>query len=318
MAFFDARIITARITAQGLRQEEVLDESGYAPRLSPDGRWVAFLRITDTAPTYTDLWLKDMRTLRASRISANFYMAGVRSMPRTLLHQTLAWSADGTTLFYVTREEGGVFTIHSLRPDQGLTPATIPLSKQQQWVPGDLHMDRRGRLSLMTTIDNDKGSTTYSLDICTDNDPQGIQVYQEDLPAGSELRLAGWLDGNRFVLQRTHLNAEQGYRVEILLGHQGDPELTPLAEMPHAFPATAYLDPAGAHIFISAADGALHNLAAINLHDGSITMLTKNLLPGVTFADFLILKDESLLYGVQRENSDIWLVNLDHPSPTGP
>jgi len=128
----------------------------------------------------------------------------------------------------------------------------------------------------------------------------------------------GWLDSDRFVLQRTHLNAEQGYRVEILMGREGDPNLAPLAELPHGFPATTYLHPTGDHVFITAADGAIHNLAAISLHDAGITLLTKNLLPGVTFADFLILPDESLLYGVQRENNDIWLAHLDYSSPTGP
>ncbi len=76
------------------------------PRLSPDGRWIAFLREGDTG---FEIWLVDRDGTRERRVTD-------RAAART----GLAWSPDGSTLAYFSDESGSA-ALHALDVRSGGT-----------------------------------------------------------------------------------------------------------------------------------------------------------------------------------------------------
>ena len=315
LSFFDASIYSASLTETGIAGERLLEENGYAPRLSADGRWISFLRMSNQPPTYTELWIKNLQTLRSQKVTGRFGMPGVFFFPAGFRGAATTWSPEGATLYFVAArgDADGRQEVQRFRPGVDQNPEPVHAFQSSKATILDLSMAPDGHslaCMVLTKITDD--SVRYSL-VATDlNSNRSTSIYSEELPKTTTLHLAGWLgSGQGFLVTRTR-RLQQGFNdLQIFRVASKTGTTHPIADLKRANPQTVYLDADEDRLYLTVVEDNVHNLTALSLTDGSLLRLTRNRLPGITFSGLVKLSDGSLCYARQEMNSDIWIVDLN-------
>ena len=134
-------------------------------------------------------------------------------------------------------------------------------------------------------------------------------LYKEmALADASELVVAGWhANGRMMIVLRPHGTATEVLEVE----ESGAPRL--VGTIADAFAGTARVDPSRHLLYVTVADpSGVHNLRALDLQRGTIRSVTDNVIPGVSFADLVVMADGTLLCARQQRNEDLWVIRYDH------
>jgi WD40 repeat protein len=123
--FDDERPVLTWIEPDGRASPIAMVPRGFVPRLSPDGKRVAYL-----AGDYqsSDLYVRDLERNTAMRITSD----GKPKSPG------LVWTPDGSSILYGSDEKtGGIYIVSS---NGGLPPRKVLDGK---WTPRDLRNDRK-------------------------------------------------------------------------------------------------------------------------------------------------------------------------------
>jgi Tol biopolymer transport system component/tRNA A-37 threonylcarbamoyl transferase component Bud32 len=306
--FADAEIVVGELRATGIGSERVVVADGYSPRISPNGRWVAYL-LTGSELS-TELSVFDMQTQRTDRVTRRFKRSSRDPLPSDWLDINFAWAPDRSTLFFVTDGEDD--------SSDEVREVSMPIqvdTEPRLIVRGEPRSQLRDLI-----ISADASRLAYAVGPWGDSEirvrslADGVEsVAFSDSGAGA-IQLKGWLpDGSLVVLRTIGVGFSAG-RVEVLkLDASG--EVTRLGEISGAIMHNARLEPTTATVYLIQDEAGIHNLAAYSLYERSLRRLTSNLQPQTSFAGLEIAASGELLFSKHSRSLDLWHVRLGTGDP---
>ncbi len=302
--FLDARILVADRQGATVSDPRPIGDGGYAPLISPDGRWVAYLKTSTQglAPYFTELWVGDIETGRTRRISERFQMTGFFVLPAGLSATNLAWRGAGE-LLWVDADEALVPEIRRLslleESARGESIASLGPGNQIE----DLRLSPNGDLGFSSHALDD---SVWRLHVLSPDGEPNV-VHTRSLETG-QLRLAGvGSDGSSWIVLESAASLKVPARLEIFaIDPTGEPRRR--GTLDSAVAATAVLAEDGSTLYLTAVDEGIASLVSFDLASGQRLTVTPNDLPGVTFCGIEPLADGGLLYSRQQRNADLWLL----------
>ncbi|HUF46974.1 MAG TPA: protein kinase [Vicinamibacterales bacterium] len=276
--------------------------AGFAPALSPNADWLAYL-VRGPSPPGMALHLRHLGTGEQLPVSASVPLPAVpASSPFDWVEQNVAWSAAGDALFYVERGPTELLRRFGLDSRQPVTLVEADAEARLR----DLYVSPDGR------------KIGYRV-----RDADGDRVRARDLETGAEAdfgtfegpgttRVRGWLgDSSALVLVRAGASQpDRSADLEVLTaGPSRAPRL--VTTITRAYVATARLDSDSSTIYVTRSDNGVHNVWRLTLDSGHLTAVTSNTLGGVTFSGFGVAGPGRLLTVRDEHRQDIWLSERD-------
>jgi WD40-like Beta Propeller Repeat len=233
-------IYTWKYASQSLKQ---LTSWGYnfAPHVSPDGKWLAYLSISQAAVSamvqgqainvdaISNIWLYNLYTEEAIRIAQQPQNATIKSGD-LIKRSSPAWSPDGSSIAWIESDKSGervaIYTLSSKNT------RSFPLNLPNGCCEGaskELYFGRSG-----IAITNNEGTPTYTEQVIYVFDIQGKQLAKK-APGGNFFLRYGWIiDSNNHEFLGGDINGELKVVNPVsnaqLVTPQGYPEMnTPMA-----------------------------------------------------------------------------------------
>ena len=290
---------------------------GFAPDLSNDGQWLAYMQISDVPARMS----VSVRNLRAGGTVNLTRRGGLPSLstqsPVDWGTKLTAWSRTGQDLYFVEADENDVYALRKYRAGQPaagppLFKASEPL---RQVTMRDLHVSAEtGRLAFIMAA-RDRGVTVHELDPGNDSIRQ-IATLSKEI-AGRSIANRGWIDRRLVLTHEVAANTDRTSDFEVLVvDERGQTRVA--GRVTHVFASTIRLHPSRRVLYMTRSDQGTDNAYAFSLDTGALAMLTDNQLPGVTFSGFQPAGQG--LIGVREERrEDIWLIQqAATPRPGNP
>jgi hypothetical protein len=202
--------------------------------------------------------------------------------------------------------------IRRFRPALRSTPPQIVVPGEAGTFYSDLQISEDGRwLSYVQSMGREHLDQQLRL-VDLDTGRSSVLV-ERDRGSDQQLLNCGWLEHDRaLVALGARLNPDWTEEVEVL---EIDPDGTVLTRgtISAAYGGTARLDPGSASLYLTRVDddGLTHNLYRFGLEDGTLRRLTRNTIPGVSYAGLDIRPPHRLVYARHQKNEDIWLIRFD-------
>jgi len=179
----------------------------------------------------------------------------------------------------------------------------------------DLHMSPdTGKLAYITASREPARVTLRELDPANDSVRDIASFNKDDIAQGIAGR--GWID-RRFVLTRSFRppNADRTYDLEVLVVDESG-QTRVVGRVTQVYASTVRLHAARRVLYMTRADRGTENAYAFSIDTGTLTAVTDNQLPGVTFSGFQPAGQGFI--GVREERrEDIWLIQQVATPRTG-
>ena len=296
----DARLFVSPFDRRLVTDARSLTD-GFAADLSRDGQWLAYMQTSDR-PARMSLFVRDLRGGVTFPLSNSATLPSLMLAPVEWATRLTAWSHSGPdTLYFVDQPD--VCLIRRYRAgDQSAGP---PLAKAAENVYfRDLDLSPvTGRLGYLSS--GARGVTVHELDPATST-VRDIAVFTPP-ERSSRIIGRGWLDRHFLLLRSTKSYEDFTEDLEILLATDGG---TPrvVGRITGAFAPTARLHLAKRALYLTRVDKGIHNVYEFALDTGTLTAVTQNSLPGVTFSGFQPVAAQGVLGVREERRSDIWLI----------
>lgn len=301
---------TVRIDRDGFTTEPEAIGDGYAPEISPDGRWVAYL--TSPRSKTTSLRIYDMQTRRTVSVSDSFAKPIYRLFPMAWTKVNLAWSPTRPELYFVALGPDGRQTIaRAVSSDSsGFVVADNLVDVDDAMAEiKDLRVSPRGnRLSYLLTSASRATSELHVVDL--DGGPESIPVREGTAVI---LTCPGWTMDDSLVLLRSD---ERMTLVDVLMVKDasrvsGVISGKPIGQVRDVDIGSLSLDPRRRILYFTRTVRAIHSLQAFLLDRREERLIRSGELHGGVFSGIRVIDDRRLLFSLQKSNSDIYGNRLD-------
>jgi serine/threonine protein kinase len=303
LALLDGQLMRGRL--EGLKlvvdPEAVVD--GFAPHLSPDGRWVAFLQ--RASPLFASLSVRDLQTGATVQVFDGCPLPGLTFFPHDWTSQILTWTADGRELFFVQRRPKPA--VRRYRVDGGLEPIPLAEGKVEDRIR-DIYLSNDGQsLAYLSWSEASKAHEVHVLNLASRDDR--LLTTVKDVAQLGSVALKGWTarDESILLLKRRTAATGPARPIEIVAVDLAGGARS-IAGIESAFDSTAYLDAPRSLFYLTRADGTIQNLYRVMLRSGESRRLTENQAPNVSFSGVRGLPDGSVLFSRHTKVEDIWLL----------
>ena len=303
----DSQLFVAGLGSNGLTAAARPVTAGFAGQLSPDGARLAFMQRGDK-PGLTSLSVADLATEETSRVLGTTRLAILQQYPVEWGEQLMAWQPGSDVLYFV--DHGTVQTIVKYHSAARKSEGPIFTAAANSFVR-DLFVSIDGRqLAFLTRAAGRFG------------------VWVRDLVSGQQREVAsltgsftsvygrGWLADRRMVIVRSvEVNQDSTSTMEVLLVG-ADGATTTAGTISNAILITARLDPTFGTLYLTRAEGGVHNVYGFSIASGRLTQVTDNALPGVSFSG--VRRAGRSLIAVRNQRArDIWLIETQPETPAG-
>jgi Tol biopolymer transport system component len=317
--FLDAQIMVGSLSGGSLKDAHSVGR-GFNPRLSPDGRHVAFQQRHGNDQSRQRLIVADLVTSLTEVISDNCPIPGGIQSPLEWSLQNVVWSPSGDALYY-TEWFGPktAWTIHVYRPalpTERPVVVTLASGETAETARNLYPSPDGGRLAYASTLKTHSDSTTA----------EGL-INVIDLSTGKVTTwargeatwlLRGWRgDGAHLVLVRGVSQKGPNLQTTTEVREIDAAGLSRhIIDIDHAIVATARLDTGGGLLYVTRIDGDVPNLYVLSLANALRRPITHNSLPGVTFCGIAGGPAQSVVYVVDDSRHDIWLLRAKAKPPS--
>jgi hypothetical protein len=300
-------ILDAKVFVSAFDNKPVLEArsigDGFAPDLSHDGQYVAYLQNGDR-PTRMVLSVRDLRGGATTLLSSTAALPSLALAPVEWSAKTTSWSRTGHDLFFVdVSGEPSVYTVRRYRAGQPSADPPIARDPSSTSYIRDLHVSPSGRVVYLTS--SREGATFHEVD------PEGgavrtlVALRPNEMGTGVAGR--GWLDRDFVIVRSVAIHEDRSADCDILLA-DGAGGVRVAGRVTHAYTATIRLHPAKRAMYLTRAESGTHNVYMLSLDTGALTAVTQNALPGVTFSGFQPIGAQGVLGVREERREDIWLI----------
>jgi serine/threonine protein kinase len=302
---FEAEIFVGRRDRGRIESALALGD-GFFPRLSPDGRWLAYLASSRKGRAYTSLLAQDLVTQRNIHLTDRFQAAAFRESPFDWTAINVTWAPVGTDLYFVERLDSDVRQIRRFRAAEDDRVDTVVTGAKPGEVLRDLWLTPDGR-RLAYVRYRDGVSVVQERDLTVGAD-RPLMVYPHQ--RSGSLLVKGWLPPEPCLVVltgRPDRDATQHLEVQ-----QVCPDRVPrtLGVVERGYAQTARLDAARRLLYLTTREGEAPNIVAWSLTDGTSRRVTDNALPAVTFSALEALPSGTLMWTRQELKYDIWTLRF--------
>jgi serine/threonine protein kinase/Tol biopolymer transport system component len=297
----DATIMLAELKRGRLMEPRPTVGDAGLPLLSPDGRWLAYVKPLDVRQF--EMWIKDLRTEHATRIAERVRPAGQYIFPVDWMHRNFAWSSSNT-LYFVELVDAERFVIRSFVPATGETRRIVLANAGEKLY--DLNLSADGRHLVYVREAN--GHAVIMHDLLTGHE---TVLWSPSDDRRQRVFAKGWRTTGQFVVVHSILDAEVNERVEaIQIDSAGAQTSIPIAG--RGLGGSARLDRTSDSLLVVTIDAdQIHQLEAVSLLNGRRRRITNNNLPGISFSGLEILPNKNIIFSTQTSNSDLWLIGSE-------
>ena len=304
--FFDTRVLVGSFTGGSLTTQVVDD--GFAARLSPDGKWLAYFQRT-ALPGELRLRVKNLETAEGHLVSERCPLPTVSAIspPTDWIGQSVTWSPVGARLFFIAQGEQGP----EIRAANLLGPPApdILYSAPPKAEIRDLRISPSGH-ALAYLLKTAADVEVHVFDLTANRST----VIAKEKGQSRALYLPGWSTDSAVVLLRGTPKAG--------LFHMQISELTidggrrAIGAVDDAAIPTAKIDHRGGRLFLSRSTAGVQNIFSMSLAEGATRQVTTNESPGVSFAGVQPLGDNALVFARDERKQDVWLVQKGQSKAT--
>jgi serine/threonine protein kinase len=303
---FSGRIFLGQIQGTGLQNLEAVVQEGGRARLSPDGKYLAYIRSHEGKSQ--EVWLKEFATGHSWRVTGDFLDPRMYATPYDALEENLVWSRSGDQLYLVSiaERERQIIRVDAA---SSTTPPEVLVSGHGGEFFSDLQLSADG--SQLSFVSSDavtpKRSELRTLDL---ESAKSRMLMHLDHGIEEDLISRGWIgEGKALLALHAAINPDWSERVEVLrVDTQGS--VTRLGGIDRAFGGTARLDPTGERLILIGSDpeSGADNLYEFRLSDGRLTPLTANRSLRASFSGIEFLADGRVIYSGQERDSEFRVI----------
>jgi Tol biopolymer transport system component len=302
----DSDIVLANISpASGISGAAKI-ATGFAPRLSPDGRYVAYLQRSSNPSPRTNLIVMNAESRQANHLSPAMTAPSNHAFPVHWSEQTFTWISNDELYFVERTTQPAGSRIVRYRLDG--SPEPVSSTRSQDRIR-DLYPSPDAKtLAYLTRETNDDGERwrykLHLLDVAT-----GTQRVVADLGSGFVTQLRGWLaDGRLVVARSTALEPGQTWTFELVtVSRAGD--IRPARTIANIV-SLAHLSPKQSELYFTRRTAGVANLVAYSFATNKERQLTDNAALDVTFGGTALLGEDHVI-GIRHEQaSDIHLLDV--------
>jgi len=276
---------------------------GFAPLLSNRAEWMAFLQWATRNQADTRLVAVDLSTNRIQPVTEHFQNPGFTSRPPfDALGPSMVWSRNRPDLYFVAQPPSAAPEVRRFRADRSAGESDVIFAGARGDRMRDLALSLdETRLAYVRWAN---GVTEVRVRTLADGSERSLFAEPSEATA---IQLTGWLDGDLGLLVlRSRFNADETLRVDVLrIGV--DRTTAMLTTLPRAFPKGARFDAASGTLYITTAEGGIHNLSAYSLAERRLGPVTRNVFRGVTFSGLAVAPEGALICSRQELKQDIWM-----------
>jgi serine/threonine protein kinase len=307
----DAKVFVSKFVGGSATGARAIADA-FAPDLSYDGRWLAYLQSSDPAPRAA-LSVRDLRDGSTVAVARQVTPPSLTTPPRPVdwASRTMAWSRSGDELFFV--DWSSKMAIRRYRAGAPEADPPFAMTEAGDAYHRDLYVSpETGRLGYVSGVTG--LVTVHELDPATGAVREIATLKGTD--RGQSIAGRGWLN-RQFVLLRTLRSHDEGTNdLEVLVTSDGV-GVKVVASVTNAFVATAQLHAADRAIYVTRAEKGTNNVYTLSLDSRNLTQVTQNALPGVKFSGFQPAGPR-VIVGVREERrEDIWLIQQTATPRTG-
>ena len=307
----DSDILLADITPTGLSGATKI-ATGFAPRLSPDGRHVAYFQRSGNPPR-TDLVVMNTETRVSVPLSSAMATPTNHAFPVTFYEQNAAWISNDELYFYGPTGDRPTYRVVRYRVGGSTEP--LPATETRDRIK-DLYPSADGKsVAYVTHATPEPGERgryrLHLLEVATGSD----QVVAE-LGTQFYTHLRGWLDGERLAVARS-VAVEPGslFTYELMtVSRRG--EIRTVKTISHVV-SFAHLSPKRSELFFTRRVGGVGNLIAYSFAANRERQLTENAAIDVTFGGTSLLGTDQAIGIRHEQTSDIHLLDVRRPALSG-
>lgn len=303
----DSQLFVTGLTGTGLTTPPKAVATGFAGLLSPDGSRLAFMQDGEKI-AQTRLSVVDLATDETVRVSATSRLPAFQPYPVEWSEELMAWHPGSDLLYFV---------------DHGAAPSISPYHAASKRVDPPIFTGVANAFVRDLFVSQDGGRLTFLTYIA-----RQFGVHVRDLASGQHREIAsvagsftsvyglGWLpDGRVAIVTTVEINPDATSTMAVLLiGSDGT--TTTLGPISNVIQGTSRLDPAHGMLYLTRAEGGVHNVYGFALSTGRLTKITDNALPGVSFSG--VRPAGRALIAVRNQRArDIWLIETQGNTVTG-
>ncbi len=306
----NSELMVGFLEGSALRREPQTLVTGFAPRLSRDGRSLAYLMLHPRA-SGSVLHVRDLETGQDVVVSPQVRNPGYsQNPPIDLVEQTFAWAADGREVWFIERGASG-HALRRYRLDGGLD-ATI----HAQLKPGEIMRDvvpaaDGRRITYLKVSARPPGSFQHQVRV-VDVDTAG-DVPVLTLEGGPFAVLCrGWTakDQSLVVLRRSESARDQSERLDVFDIDPHGGQVPSPAVIERAFVQTLRVDPDRRTFYVTRSDAGVHNLYAVPFGGRRPRALTSNRVAGVSFSG-VARAPGAIIFARDERKRDIYLSRIE-------
>lgn len=298
----EAEILVGRWNGARIAERRVAVTSGFAPRVSPDGRWLAYLEWTGDAPGFVTLRVQDLAIARTIILTKRYVVPTYFISPLDWRAVNFVWTEDGSELLFCERDQAGTARIAGFRVGGSAGEIVEVVNLQGDAIPHDVWPSPNGHFLAYSRF-NIQSTVVVVRDVVTGIEEEWLADSHGRQGA---LQIIGW-DGEQLVVVRSRKTQGIAQSLEFLT-LAGRSRNTVLLRHPRGYAPTARLDVANRRVIVTLQENGVDNLFALPLHAGPALRLTSNDRPAVTFSNVEVLPRGVLLFARHDRKQDIWLV----------
>jgi serine/threonine protein kinase len=319
----DARIWLGQLGANGSATGLQSIDLGFAPRLSGDGKWLAYLQMrTATDTPGLVLAVRDLQSGQTFTPLTSAAPVNFMAEPMGWSTQSAAWSSVTAEFYAGVRTDDG-YSLYAVKPEAlkpQLPPDARPVATRVLAKSGP-----REQLTDFFISPDERRLAYFRFDSSrTDLKVRKVELREivlssgedrllrtEPWPSGRSMYYRGWTQNGRGHIIVDQIRRSGPVRIFDVSGPEGGREI---ASVEGGIPGTARVDARRQLLYMTRTLDGLQNIVSVSMQTGEVRQVTSNRQQGAWFSDIEIRQDGAFLFALDRRSSDIWTVRRDGAS----
>lgn len=301
----DSDVYMARLSGGRLDEPRIAVGDASLPTLAPTGKWLTYVR--PARPEQFELWIKDVQSDRAWRITDQLRLGSTYSFPVEQIEPGLAWGHGGEAVYFVTGIDAKRQEIRRLDPANGQSATLVRGDEGVELYGLCLSPDGRRLAYIRRSKGPRHRSDVVARDLVTGREST---LLSRNHGRGERFFCPGWKENGDLLVLLATVNPDWTERLQVaLIAPDGRQTVAPVCD--RGYGGTARFDSPSNSLILTTRDGdGFDSLSRVSLDERRTEAVIRNRQQGISFGGVVLLPDGAILFSRQEVNSDLWLIDF--------